>query len=47
MANDEHVKWLLEGVGAWNQRRQTDYFQARFVPLKRAGEVRGSRATWP
>ena len=27
MANDEHVKWLLEGVDAWNQRRQTDYFR--------------------
>ena len=27
MANDEHVKWLLEGVGAWNQRRQTDYLR--------------------
>ena len=27
MANDEHVKWLLEGVDAWNQRRQNDYFR--------------------
>ena len=27
MANDEHVKWLLEGVDAWNQRRQTDFFR--------------------
>ena len=27
MANAEHVKWLLEGVEAWNQRRQTDNFR--------------------
>ena len=22
MANSEHIKWLLEGVGAWNERHQ-------------------------
>ena len=27
MANEEHVKWLLEGVDTWNERRQSDYFR--------------------
>ena len=22
MANSEHIKWLLEGVESWNERRQ-------------------------
>ena len=22
MANSEHIKWLLEGVGSWNERHQ-------------------------
>ena len=26
MANPEHVKWLLEGVEAWNQRRRENPF---------------------
>ena len=27
MANPEHLKWLTEGVGAWNTRRQHENFQ--------------------
>ena len=27
MANPEHLKWLKEGVGAWNTRRQCENFQ--------------------
>ena len=27
MANPEHFKWLTEGVGAWNTRRQRENFQ--------------------
>jgi len=26
MANEQHIEWLLEGVAAWNTRRQTSSF---------------------
>lgn len=33
MANDEHIKWLLEGVEAWNERRRKVPGQGyRFAP---------------
>ena len=28
MANEQHIQWLREGVGAWNKRRESD----RFMP---------------
>ena len=27
MANDQHIKWLLEGVPSWNDRRERDPFE--------------------
>ena len=30
MANPEHIKWLLEGVEAWNKRRKNDFFLPDF-----------------
>ena len=30
MANQQHIKWLLEGAGAWNERREADDFQPDF-----------------
>lgn len=30
MANQQHIKWLLEGVNAWNTRRQRDSFKPDF-----------------
>ncbi len=27
MANSEHIQWLLEGVGAWNERRKREHFK--------------------
>ena len=27
MANPEHIKWLLEGVEAWNARREQNPFR--------------------
>ena len=30
MANPKHIKWLLEGVDAWNERRSTKPFEADF-----------------
>ena len=26
MAEDQHIKWLLEGVPSWNERRERDPF---------------------
>ena len=33
MPSDEHVKWLLEGVEAWNRRRQEDPFKPDLAHL--------------
>ena len=30
MANQQHIEWLLEGVEAWNARRETDYLVPDF-----------------
>lgn len=30
MANPEHIEWLLEGVDAWNARREKDDFVPDF-----------------
>lgn len=30
MANPQHIKWLLEGVEAWNARRERDDFEPKF-----------------
>ena len=30
MADEEHIKWLLEGVDAWNDRRNSQNFQPNF-----------------
>ena len=30
MANPEHIKWLLEGVEAWNERRRSNFFLPDF-----------------
>ena len=30
MANPEHIKWLLEGVDSWNERRGTNRFEPDF-----------------
>ena len=30
MANQQHIKWLLEGPGAWNERREAEDFQPDF-----------------
>jgi uncharacterized protein YjbI with pentapeptide repeats len=30
MANPQHIKWLLEGVEAWNQRRNSEIFTPDF-----------------
>ena len=30
MANPEHIKWLLEGVNSWNQRREEEDFEPDF-----------------
>ena len=31
MANSEHIKWLLDGVESWNQRREQQDFKPDFV----------------
>ena len=36
MTNQEHVKWLREGVEAWNKRRET----RRFIPLLSGANLR-------
>ena len=46
MANSEHIKWLLEGVKAWNRRRERDDFTPDFSEanllqeFKNAGKLR-------
>lgn len=36
MTNQEHVKWLREGVEAWNERRG----RAHFIPLLSGANLR-------
>ncbi len=42
MANPEHVRWLLEGVGAWNQRRAVDEFRPDLSGLNIGAEFRAA-----
>ena len=42
MANEEHVKWLLEGVDAWNERRQSDYFRPDLSNLNVRNEFKAA-----
>ena len=30
MATQKHIEWLLEGVNAWNERREQENFQPDF-----------------
>jgi uncharacterized protein YjbI with pentapeptide repeats len=38
MANPQHIEWLLEGVEAWNKRREED----RFIPDFEEADIRGN-----
>ncbi|WP_165828019.1 hypothetical protein [Rhodovulum sp. BSW8] len=43
MGNPEHLKWLLEGVEAWNARRQRDDFMPDLSGMDIRGGVREGR----
>lgn len=47
MANDQHIKWLLEGVEAWNKRREREDFQPDFEGADIASEKAFSAAGFP
>lgn len=47
MANDQHIKWLLEGVEAWNRRREREDFQPDFEEADIASEKAFSEAGFP
>ena len=38
MANQQHIEWLLEGVEAWNARREREDFKPDFVGADISGE---------
>ena len=38
MANQKHIEWLLEGVDAWNARREREDFQPDFAGVDISGE---------
>lgn len=38
MANQKHIEWLLEGVDAWNARREREDFQPDFEGADISGE---------
>ena len=40
MANKEHIEWLLEGVEAWNKRREQEYFQPDFTKVNISSELK-------
>ena len=40
MADPQHIKWLLEGVEAWNARREREDFKPDFVEADISGEFK-------
>lgn len=53
MANEQHIEWLLEGVAAWNARREKEDFIPDFEALDfydafdRAGKFEGQKKLRP
>ena len=45
MANQQHIRWLLEGVEAWNRRRQVEGFSADLSDEDIVARLRNSRLT--
>ena len=43
MANSEHIKWLLEGVEAWNARREQNPFQPDLVGADISNKLREAK----
>lgn len=41
MANPDHIEWLLEGVAAWNARRNEGYVSADFLDADLSGLIEG------
>ena len=47
MSNSEHIKWLLEGVGAWNERHQNVPGKGYpYTPDLRSALVLGISRSW-
>ena len=45
MANQQHIRWLLEGVEAWNRRRQVEGFSPDLSDEDIVARLRNSRLT--